>query len=235
MFGRRSRTVAAPRRVRSFTEIALARSRRGRCRRRGRPAGRGASSEGVLGPGVRLPCGYSPDRTRRRRGCDVDIPWERSRGDAAATTRTFRGDRGAPQVRERDAGRRHLHGKCVDRTPAAPKKTGRPGHHGSGPRLSSRRQGPERPFIFIRVRAVLQARERVKRRVDTCSNETRRRQWPEGRVAAPPRPPRGSVRGAGPRGGSRRRRGCDVDRSLEQKRRRRVAPRGGADAGIPRT
>ena len=41
--------------------------------------------------------GCSADESRRRRGCDVDIPWtgsvETGRGDAAAATWIFRGDR----------------------------------------------------------------------------------------------------------------------------------------------
>ena len=39
---------------------------------------------------------FRGDESRRRRGRDVDIPWRQSHGDAAAATRTFGLDRGAP-------------------------------------------------------------------------------------------------------------------------------------------
>ena len=58
-------------------------------------------------------------KSRRRRGDDVDVPWRRSRGAAAATTWMFRG--GGPARSERHVAAARNDDGSRDRPPRAPR------------------------------------------------------------------------------------------------------------------
>ena len=131
-------------------------------------------SEGVrdaqFGRRVLSPRGSSFDESRRRRGCDVDIPWRRV--DAAAATWIFRGDKSrraaaaATRILLGDESRlRRGYSVETNRSPQVPRGR-RPTGDDAGARSAGRLRRRQRHWVLRpaqRVGVVL-ARERPRRR-----------------------------------------------------------------------